>query len=224
MRKLLFELATWHGLAKLWLHTETTVNNLEHSTTWLGTALCNFEANVCSTYTTPELPSEEAACVRRRASAAKKANTQLPKKPIRTGKLAPQSKWTCKFNLSTYKLHTLGHYPRAIRLFGTSDNFNSQMVWFFPVSFNGIIHCSTRVSSNTDEQSGFISMYTKANMSWELDSKYNESVLSTVYRSETSTMIPHPMQVELNPFLHLLLTWTTTYQWIHVRISNYISG
>jgi len=115
MQKLLFELATWHGLAKLRLHTETTVNDLEHSTTRLGTALRDFEANVCSVYTTTELPSEEAA---------KKANTHLPKKPIKAGKLAPQSKRTRKFNLSTYKLHALGHYPRAIRLFGTSDNFN----------------------------------------------------------------------------------------------------
>ena len=35
------------------------------------------------------------------------------------------------FNLVTYKLHALGWYPRAICLYGTSDNYNTQMVRFF---------------------------------------------------------------------------------------------
>jgi hypothetical protein len=33
-----------------------------------------------------------------------------------------------KFNLSTYKLHALGDYAKTIRLFGTTDNYNSQVV------------------------------------------------------------------------------------------------
>ena len=61
--KLLFEFNTWHSLAKLRLHTETTVTDLEHSTTRLGVILRKFQKDVCSAYTTYELPSEEAACV-----------------------------------------------------------------------------------------------------------------------------------------------------------------
>ena len=78
MRKLLFELNTWHSLAKLRLHTETTIKDLEHSTTRLGAVLRKFQEEVCSAYKTFELPSEEAARVRRQASAAKKASQPKP--------------------------------------------------------------------------------------------------------------------------------------------------
>ena len=64
IQKLLFELSTWHGLAKLRLHTETTVNALETSTTRLGQILPKFSGTVCPAYNTFDLPSEEAARVR----------------------------------------------------------------------------------------------------------------------------------------------------------------
>ena len=58
---LLFELATWHALAKLRLHTESTVCALETSTTRLGTALRKFQSTICAEFETRDLPSEEAA-------------------------------------------------------------------------------------------------------------------------------------------------------------------
>jgi hypothetical protein len=139
VRKLLFELATWHGLAKLRLHTETTVTDLEHSTKRLGIILREFRDKVCPGYTTRELPSEEAARVRRKANAAKnavsgnstnklKAKTKLPTPPV-----GDQSRYRRFFNLNTYKTHALGAYPRSIRLLGTSDNYNSQAV---SITFN----------------------------------------------------------------------------------------
>ena len=125
VRKLLFELSTWHGLAKLRLHTETTVTDLEHSTTRLGQVLREFKNKVCSAYATTELPSEEAARIRRKASAAKKQVVQPAPSAVPK---APQPRNHRDFSLSTYKLHALGHYVAAIRLYGTSDNFNSQIV------------------------------------------------------------------------------------------------
>jgi hypothetical protein len=125
--KLLFELCTWHGLAKLRLHTETTVNDLEHSTTRLGNLLRQFQKEVCSGYATTELPAEEAARIRRKAAAAKKqGQPAAPSIPN-----APKSRQQRTFNLSTYKLHSLGHYARAIRLFGSTDSFNSQTVTIY---------------------------------------------------------------------------------------------
>jgi len=59
VRKLLFELATWHGLAKLRQHTETTVRDLENSTSRLGNMLRKFQEDVCTMYQTFDLPSEE---------------------------------------------------------------------------------------------------------------------------------------------------------------------
>ena len=58
---LLFELATWHALAKLCLHTESTVRALESSTTRLGVALQRFQSTTCAEFVTRELSSEEAA-------------------------------------------------------------------------------------------------------------------------------------------------------------------
>lgn len=147
VRKLLFELNTWHSLAKLRLHTQTTVNDLEHATTRLGNVMRKFQKNVCSAYTTVELPSEEAARVRRQASAAKKATQSQPTKTKQTLPSTIQKKKTSltkdggapgqtksrrqrTFNLNTYKVHALGSYARAIRLYGSTDNYNSQTVGF----------------------------------------------------------------------------------------------
>jgi hypothetical protein len=80
IRKLLFELSTWHGLAKLRLHTETTVCDLENSTTRLGELLRIFQSDVCPAYQTFDLPSEEAARVRRKAAAAKKKGVTIDSK------------------------------------------------------------------------------------------------------------------------------------------------
>ena len=141
----------WHGLAKLRLHTESTIINLENSITRLGEILHKFSGTVCPAYATYDLPSEEAARVRRKATAAKNAKAQSPKKKKKksnqqpviekkkavlaksegdgpTSNLKSSSCHQRSFNLVTYKLHALGWYPRAIRLYGTSDNYNTQTV------------------------------------------------------------------------------------------------
>jgi len=129
VRKLLFELATWHGFAKLRLHTETTVVDLENSTKRLGDALRTFQDVVCGAYKTYELPQEEAARGRREAAAAKKNSTLPNSTQSKTVTKKPSSgRRQRQFNLNTYKTHALGDYANAIRLFGTSDNFNSQTV------------------------------------------------------------------------------------------------
>lgn len=96
-----------------------------------------FQKNVCSAYKTIELPSEEAARVRRQASAAKKAPQSQSIKKKKTGliKGGAQSQQTSSrrqrtFNLNTYKVHSLGSYARAIRFYGSTDNYNSQTVGF----------------------------------------------------------------------------------------------
>ncbi len=120
---LLYELATWHALAKLRLHTETTLKALGVSTTRLGNALREFKKVTCDAYITKELPSEEAA--RGRREAALRANSQASGGSTRPSAGGKREK---KFNLSTYKLHALGDYVNAIRMFGTTDGYTSQVV------------------------------------------------------------------------------------------------
>ena len=131
---LLFELATWHALAKLRLHTETTVCALETSTTRLGTALRKFQSTICAEFVTRDLPSEEAARGRRKAAKAK-ANPPIPSKGKGKETEPPMGKKKKKstlrvFSLSCYKPHSLGDYAKTIRLLGTSDGYSTQTVSF----------------------------------------------------------------------------------------------
>ncbi|KAJ3526412.1 hypothetical protein NMY22_g10174 [Coprinellus aureogranulatus] len=103
---LLFELATWHALAKLRRHGDVSIVDLEASTRRLGILLRRFYDEICENTDTRELPSNEVARLG-------------PQRKRRKGKKKI-------FNLFTYKIHALGHYPEFIRKMGTSDSFSSQ--------------------------------------------------------------------------------------------------
>jgi hypothetical protein len=114
-------------LAKLRVHTESTIGSLEASTSRLGHILRHFRATTCSAYDTHELPSEEAARGRRTAAlAAKRGDVSERAKGLAQKGRSGRRRRT--FNMSTYKIHALGDYPRAIRMFGTTDGFTTQVV------------------------------------------------------------------------------------------------
>jgi len=125
---LLFELGTWHMLANLRLHTESTVCTLENSTTRLGQKLRRFQGTMCNTYDTYELPSEEAARGRRTATRGAKRHHDGPSEDAENQAKKKKGRLQKRFNLSTYKVHALGDYARAIRLFGTTDGFTTRVV------------------------------------------------------------------------------------------------
>lgn len=117
---LLFNLAAWHGYAKLRLHTEktlaffeTTINSLRHS-------VYKFQEMTCSTYQTTELPQESAARGRRQAALAAKQDIGTPSISLKA-KIK-------HLNLTTYKYHALADYPNTIRRYGTTDNYTTQTV------------------------------------------------------------------------------------------------
>ena len=74
--KLLFELATWHAFVEFWQHTETMVTEQENSRTSLSNILRIFKNELCSEYAAKDLPSEEAARGRRKATIILKAGGQ----------------------------------------------------------------------------------------------------------------------------------------------------
>jgi hypothetical protein len=124
---LLFVLCTWHAFAKLRLHTESTLGFLKESTKALGQALRYFAKKTCSAFRTQELPREGAARGRRQAAAMAKGKSQGKGKK-REGPL-PKI-----FNMCTYKLHALGDYVASIWLYGTTDNYSTQVVSFINFS------------------------------------------------------------------------------------------
>jgi hypothetical protein len=63
--KLLFVMAHWQGLAKLRMHTDTTLDILDKTTQLLGCTLREFRDKTCSKYATRELKKEAEARQRR---------------------------------------------------------------------------------------------------------------------------------------------------------------
>ncbi|KAJ7050254.1 hypothetical protein C8F01DRAFT_1000946 [Mycena amicta] len=120
IQDLLFALAYWHGLAKLRMHTTSTLECLKQATTDLGYQLRRFARTTCERFETKELPSEEAA---RRKKQVKKANKNgtAPPEPRPSAKIK-------KFNGNTVKTHFLGDYPSTIPFIGTTDSFSTVTV------------------------------------------------------------------------------------------------
>lgn len=59
--KLLYQTAEWHGLAKLRLHTESSLALLDELTKEFGELMQKFQELTCAKYSTVELPKEMAA-------------------------------------------------------------------------------------------------------------------------------------------------------------------
>ena len=129
MLNVLFDLAHWHGLAKLQMHTDTTLALLSQVTTTLGNTLRTFQEQTCAAFPTRELQREQIARIRRQETSIATAEPGSSKpKSQKLGNSARQPK---QLNLKTYKFHSLGDYPDMIRRFGTIDSYSTQ-----PVSFS----------------------------------------------------------------------------------------
>lgn len=121
--RLLFTCSHWHGLAKLRLHTDITIDILDEVTTTLGAQFREFQQKVCPAFATRELPRETRA--RERKSQSKSAASTEKRSKNSDSSTSPKLK---SFNLDNYKHHSLGDYVQAIRDFGTTDSFSTQIV------------------------------------------------------------------------------------------------
>jgi hypothetical protein len=80
---LLFMMAYWHGMAKLRLHSEPTLETMDRLTTSLGDKFRAFEKHTCSAFVTYELKKEATARERRQSKSAKKTrHLEMPFKSI----------------------------------------------------------------------------------------------------------------------------------------------
>lgn len=119
----LWEAASRHALAKLRLHSETTVRILEASTNTLGKATRDFAA-ACDDLNTRELPSEDAARGRREDARASRGDAK-GKAPLKSGGSKRKT-----LNLKTFKYHDRSHTADCIRSGGTTDCYSTQTVRF----------------------------------------------------------------------------------------------
>ena len=116
---LLYRTAEWHAFAKLRLHTESTLQHLEGLTAEFGKLMQKFRDTTQSAFVTFELPKEMGVWQRRQKSGKGKEKVAAGS----TSERKPKN-----LNLFTYKWHSLGDYVRAIRLFGGTDGFSTQVV------------------------------------------------------------------------------------------------
>jgi hypothetical protein len=73
---LLFTMSHWHGLAKLHMHSDFTLEILDQEMTHLGQQFRHFKEKACTSYQTQELNREVSARSRRQTkdAAKRKAN------------------------------------------------------------------------------------------------------------------------------------------------------
>ena len=147
-------MAHWHGLAKLRMHTDVTLDLLSQATISFGTKIRAFQEKTCAAFSTHELECERAARVRRqdkikKAAAGTNPNAQKGKKATAETESNAQKGTKAKtetdsqsrksssgrqpkqFNLNSYKFHALGDYYNTIRRFGTTDSYSTQPVSLF---------------------------------------------------------------------------------------------
>lgn len=121
IQDLLYIMAYWHSLAKLRMHTDSSVNVLDRTTSTLGDALRFFANETCRHFATVETDAEYRA--RGRAMARRFTRTGAQGTAPQPAGKRPRT-----FNLTTAKLHFLGDYVPQIRWFGTTDSYTSQTV------------------------------------------------------------------------------------------------
>jgi hypothetical protein len=132
--RLLFICAHWHGLAKLRMHTDRTLDIFDETTVRIGAEFRAFTDKTCSAFDTRELRREMDARKRRNLkkaqlnSAAKGSVANRSRTDPQTKESRDEGPRRRKFNLRTFKYHSLGDYPSMIRQFGTSDSFSTEPV------------------------------------------------------------------------------------------------
>ncbi|KAG8703791.1 hypothetical protein FRC08_002631 [Ceratobasidium sp. 394] len=116
---LVFTFAKLHALAKLRMHTESTLQSLELETRVLGQRLRLFQQFLATEFPSVlETTAEFEVRKRREIRAAAARNTPLTKELTKEVK---------HLNLNTPKFYALGDYPQAIRTFGTTDSYSTQI-------------------------------------------------------------------------------------------------
>ncbi|KAI0059027.1 hypothetical protein BV25DRAFT_1918740 [Artomyces pyxidatus] len=121
---LIFDLSTWHALAKMRLHTDSSLEFLDAATTALAKAIRVWIKKTCAVYDTKELPQEEAARGRHTAALIQK-NPEAA--AARSGHSRTTGAKRKVFNGNTFKMHCIPDYAATIRRKGTTDSYSTQI-------------------------------------------------------------------------------------------------
>lgn len=117
-------------MAKLRLHTKSTISIFKSLTTELASLLREF-SELTKSLNVRETPQEYARRKKREEAtkaAAMTRNCQAALTPKQATPNSGDGRRICSLNLNTYKAHSLGDYARTIEEFGTTDSYSSQIV------------------------------------------------------------------------------------------------
>ena len=146
----------------------------------MGDLLQDFQKTLCPEYDTYDLPTKEAAHTQQQtwkatapppthvlANSGSDEDEKIQKKGKK--KVIQKTGW---LNLNSYKLHSLGGYAKAIRQYGTTDNFNSQTVGvFFYEHYFLLKYFNSRVNLSINEGNGATSVFARQNILLALENK-----------------------------------------------------
>ena len=125
---LLFELGHWHGLAKLRMHTDPSLQIIQDVTSSLGRSVRKFIEKTCSVFQTRELERERAARQRRQEREAASCQQQSNQNSDARSRTTASTRISKSLNLRRYTYHSLGDYMSTIQHFGTTDSYTTQSV------------------------------------------------------------------------------------------------
>ncbi|PBK60412.1 hypothetical protein ARMSODRAFT_898121 [Armillaria solidipes] len=135
---LLYLSTYWHALAKLHMHTDSSLAEFRLVTTGFTNALRHFTDVTCQAFDTVETDAEYAKRKRNEARRQQKAgttsvgtSTERPDRGILPVGTSTRNEGSGKrkrqFNLSTSKAHAIADYPDQIEMFGTTDSYSTQI-------------------------------------------------------------------------------------------------
>ncbi|KAJ3537255.1 hypothetical protein NM688_g6717 [Phlebia brevispora] len=117
IQALLYSIAYFHCLAKMRLHTDTSVALLDHAYSVMASHLRHFHTVICPRFQTKETTREYTARMRAQANGTARG-------PVATESSGRKPR---SFNMSTIKMHLLGYYATYIPLYGTTDGYNTMI-------------------------------------------------------------------------------------------------
>lgn len=141
-------------LAKLHVHTDTTLQSLRLATKLLGNRLRHFREHIAKSYNTYETQKEYTKRMQRKAKTNKAQagaapaasaghrpivnkdgtqahagrSTNSSSQDIQTNMRTDKRRIVKEFSLQTFKVHALGDYVQSIEQFGTTDSYSTQIV------------------------------------------------------------------------------------------------
>ncbi|KAI1791105.1 hypothetical protein LXA43DRAFT_889833 [Ganoderma leucocontextum] len=127
---LLFVSAYWHALAKMRLHTDTSLTLLDDTTRILGSELQHFAYVTCAAFNTRETQGEYEARKRAEERRTKHTNSEAVhplSTPFQCRDPATTGRRPRTFNLQTVKTHFLRDYVATIKMCGTTDSYTTHI-------------------------------------------------------------------------------------------------